>query len=52
MGGFRGYDLVRASPGLLASISAYTDLLPGRRLFARRRRLDAFYAEVRRLAFR
>lgn len=54
-GGFRGYDPWFARPlgnAHLASIGAYTDLLPGfRRLFARADGdLDAFYAEVRRLA--
>src|SRR5690606_5852459 len=54
-GGFRGYDPWFARPlgnAHLASIGAYTDLLPGfRRLFARAGGdLDAFYAEVRRLA--
>lgn len=54
-GGFPGYDAWFARPlgnAHLASIGAYTDLLPGfRRLFARAGGdLDAFYAEVRRLA--
>ena len=54
-GGFRGYDPWFARPlgnAHLASIGAYTDLLPGfRRLLARLGGdLEAFYAEVRRLA--
>src|SRR5690606_2568657 len=54
-GGFAGYDRWFARPlgnAHLASIGAYTDLLPGfRRLLAGRDgNLEAFYAEVRRIA--